>query len=66
MRNIFDAAFDRKLAKVRKENETDPVADYNKKALIKAVSVVAVACAATVAFVALTKAAEEGNIELSN
>jgi hypothetical protein len=65
MSRIFDVAFDRSLRKTRKENETDPVADYNRKALIKAVACVAVGCAATVALTFVTKAINEDNLNMS-
>lgn len=64
MKNIFDAAFDRSLRKAKQENETDPVVDYNRKALIKAVACVAAGCAVTVALTFVTKAINDSNLAM--
>ena len=65
MKNLFDVAFERSLRKVKQENETDPVVDYNRKAIIKAVAFVAAGCAATVALTFATKAINDSNLAMT-
>jgi hypothetical protein len=74
--NIFQKAFTRKLAKIRAEyaeycskNTDNPmfedyVADYEKRQLRRSVLIVAGACAATLAFAVIARAAEECNSEM--
>lgn len=66
MKNIFNAAFDRTLNRVRTENENDVVVDYNRKVLKKAVAFVAAGCAVTIVLSAVQVIVRESNTELSD